>query len=268
MAVLSETRAVAATEITSAIGTAGRHFGPLRYPMQYNSRARTARPDLGGDMAIDWVAAGSWLQGLAGFAQAGAITFVGFRGADVLLSWKRQKIAERRFETAERIITLAYRVRRAFSAIRSGMMWGNETAAAERLLRANGDWFERLDREQQKTTAYSQAVLTRINLFSSEWDELIAALPIARTYFGDALEQQLQSLWQQRGRVSVAAEMYADDRGEDKSFSAGLRRDLWEPQQPAENEVTQEINSAFAAIESILRPTLNDVEETGRRVRR
>jgi hypothetical protein len=80
------------------------------------------------------------MQAWAGFAQTVAIVYVANRGVDALQTWRRQKIAERKLETAERVLTLAYRLRIAFEGIRHPAMSGSELAAAEQFIKDNGDW--------------------------------------------------------------------------------------------------------------------------------
>jgi hypothetical protein len=97
-------------------------------------------------VAIDWVATSTWMQAWAGFTQAGAVVFVAYKGADAFNAWRRQKIEERRIDAAERILTLAYRVRRALSSIRSPMMWASALEHAEKSLINEGHTLEGLAR--------------------------------------------------------------------------------------------------------------------------
>ena len=81
-------------------------------------------------MSIDWASTGTMMQGWAGFAQAGAIAFAAWKASDSFKSWRSQKIEDRRITEAERILTVVYRLRRAFSIIRSRIMSGHALAAA------------------------------------------------------------------------------------------------------------------------------------------
>src|SRR5438094_128266 len=59
---------------------------------------------------IDWAATGSMIQGLGTAAGVFAVIWGALRATTL---WKQQKVAERRLESAERILTASYKIRRA-----------------------------------------------------------------------------------------------------------------------------------------------------------
>jgi len=215
-------------------------------------------------MAIDWAATGTWMQAWAGFTQAGAVAFVGWKGANVFKTWRRQKIEERKMDAAERILTLTYRLRRAFTVIRSPMMWAGALDAAEKRLREAGVTLDSLPELKRKNMIYHQAMLDRINSFEAEWAEIGAVTPIAAALFGKVVEEQLELLWRQRGAVAVASESYADDRGQDNEFTAQLRADMWEgmgKHNGAGDRITEIIDGVVTKVEAALLPVLREDAE-------
>jgi hypothetical protein len=66
------------------------------------------------------------LQGFGTLIGAGAVIYAAKKGADTYESWKKQKVAERRRDQAERILTAVYKARRALRYVRGVMMWGHE----------------------------------------------------------------------------------------------------------------------------------------------
>lgn len=208
-------------------------------------------------MSIDWAATGAWMQAWAGFAGAGAVLWVGLKGADTYRLWLRQKQTERRIAVAERILTLTYRLKRAFTAIRSPGSFGYEHAAAEELLKEH-DSYAVMETDQKKRAQLSQIILTRVRSYKDDWDELFACLPLARAFFGQPIEDALEKLWKQQVSISVSAEMYWDDQP-DPAFKRKLEADFWEgfsDRRIAEDEVGKNIKDAVAIIENAMIPML------------
>lgn len=206
-------------------------------------------------MPIDWGATGTWMQAWAGFAEAGAVGFAAFKGADAFKGWRRQKIEERRIDAAERILTLAYRVRTAISGMRHPMMWIGPLNEAEKMLREKGVDLDSESDGKKRRIVHAQAVFDRINSFQSEWDELAAVTPVAKALFGDEVESALTSLGKQRNIVAAAAESYADDDGSDADFSKKIRSDLWEALGEVgedADEISKAVISAITTLEGRL----------------
>ena len=88
-------------------------------------------------MSIDWSATGAMLQGWGTLIGAVAVFWAAKKGADTFDSWKRQKVAERKLEQAERILMATYKARRALSFVRGIMMDGRELDAAEEKLKVD-----------------------------------------------------------------------------------------------------------------------------------
>lgn len=83
---------------------------------------------------VDWDATGSMLSGWAAWAGVAAVLYAANRGASVFASWKRQKLEERRMETAERILAVTYKLDRAFPSIRGPFSTASESKQADKML--------------------------------------------------------------------------------------------------------------------------------------
>ena len=90
-------------------------------------------------IANDWSAVGSVLQGIGQIGAGVAIAFAAYVGRDTFSDWKRQKQEERRIEIAERVLTLAYRLRYDFHSVRAPLIDESELDEAERVP-AGGLW--------------------------------------------------------------------------------------------------------------------------------
>ncbi len=213
-------------------------------------------------MEIDWAATGNWMQAWAGFAQAGAVIYVATKGVDAFRLWRRQKIGERKLDTAENILDVAYRARLAFSHIRNPMMQGGALEVARKSLVADDpEWMARVPERLRQQAIYGRAVFDRIQLEAASLAQLIALMPKARAYFGAEVEKQLKILWRQRAAVWAAAEAYTRDTGSDPAFSELIRRNLWEGYVTGTgsvNEIDVAIADACGRLESVLGPILSE----------
>ncbi|TCQ04494.1 hypothetical protein [Sphingomonas sp. PP-CC-3A-396] len=213
-------------------------------------------------MQIDWAATGNWMQAWAGFAQAGAIVFVAYKGSDAFNIWRKQAIAGRRLDTAEHILDVVYRVRRSLKHVREGYMGNAELIRAETHLKLEqSDWFDELNGQARQRAISGQVALNRLADDQREWDELWAVMPKARSFFGSSLEVQLQNLWRQRGTVAAAAQVRAAYSILEEDVAAKLGRALWTGYGTAggaKNEVDEDTAEACHEIERVLRPLLFD----------
>lgn len=197
------------------------------------------------------------MQGWAGVAGAAAVFYAAHKAADTFQSYRRQKHEERRMDAAEAILTLAFKLRRIISSIRSPMTGGGELYEADKVL-AEADWYKTMNENEKRRAQVGQAALQRISKHQADWDRIFEIMPVARALFGQEAENQLQRIWRQITAVSVAAQMYRDDRGIDQEFSEKLRRDLWEigGDFAARDEVGREATEAVNALENLLLPVI------------
>lgn len=210
-------------------------------------------------MSIDWDATGSWMQAWAGFAQAGVLAFAAWKAADTFKSWRRQKIEERRIDAAERLLTLAYKLKRAFSIIRSPITDQRAKEDATIALMGAGIDLESLESEKRTRVIESQVVLDRINSFAEEWNDVAILSPTATAFFGDDMDALLKEFWRQKTAVQVAAENYPDDPGDDPQFSRDISTTIWEDRQRIAHDgdkVGMKLANTIAKMEKMLLPII------------
>jgi hypothetical protein len=213
---------------------------------------------------IDWAATGTMLQGLGTIAGVAAVVWAAKKGADTFEAWKRQRLAERRLDQAERILTGTYKARRALNYVRGVMMLGPEVHAAEEQMKEKEGWAAQT-RGRQSRLITAQAIYNRINRAKDERDELDQCLPMARALFSEELEKAIESLNHQFWIVQIDVEAYVEDeRGTDAEFTKMIRRGKYavDPPEGEINEVTDAIETAVTAIERICLPVLR-LEESG-----
>ena len=207
-------------------------------------------------MSIDWASTGTMIQGWAGFAQAGAIAFAAWKAADTFKLWRSQKIEERRIDVAERILTLADRIKRAFSDFRSPF-YGHELATAEAKLRSEMPEFASLGDSQRRKMATGRAIAERINCYSPEWEQIFELLPLTKALFGEETAKHLEGFWQQRNVVWVAAESHADDDGSDANFTKTMiTANLYEREGEPEDRVGTKVTELVSSLEAKLLPII------------
>lgn len=207
---------------------------------------------------FDWAATGAMVQGVATVVGAGAVLVAAKIGADTFGAWRRQKVAGRKIDQAERILTAAYNARRGLRYVRRPMMLGYELTAAETKLRAEGEVYDNQPEARQKRLVTAQAFFDRINGTREDREELSKCLPMARALFGVELENAIERLDQQYWIIQVDAESLIDDDGSDREFTKKARRGMYDikPSDGDVNEVTAAIDGAIEIIENTCLPAL------------
>lgn len=208
--------------------------------------------------AVDWAATGTMLQGIGTLGGVGAVVWAAIKGANTFDTWRRQKLVERKLDQAERILTAAYKGRRALGYVRGIMMWAHELHAAEEQMKEKDGWTTQTE-ARQKRLVTAQAFYNRINRTKDERDALDQCLPMARALFSEELEQAIDKLNHQFWIVQVDVDSYVDDEGgTDAEFTKKLRRGMYaiKPTEGEVNEVTEAMEAAVATIERICLPVL------------
>lgn len=216
---------------------------------------------------IDWAATGTMLQGIGTVIGAVAVFVAAKIGANTFESWKQQKLAERRAEQAERILTATYNVRRALSLVRSPAMWAAEIQNAETRLKENGEWDNIVggDNERHRFTQ-TQAYYIRIETTREVQLALTACQPMARALFGEELEKAIEKLIHQFWSVKVYVDANHSDRnGADTDFRKKIDSTIWEGYpSPEENEMDQIIAAQVKIIEDLCVPVLRMEDDVKR----
>jgi hypothetical protein len=199
-----------------------------------------------------------WAQAAAGFAGAGAVVYAAHRGAATVQDWLAQRSAERQVLAAERVLTLAHRLRRDFDRIRDPFQLAGEQSEAEVLLKQTESDFRSHNENHQRRRVASQVVLTRLLKRGDIWEELFACLPLARAYFGEGVENALFEFWKARHRILHAAMMLAEE-GLTTSDRREYEGDIWSRFNEARGKrdpVTETIEGSSKALEEALLPIL------------
>lgn len=211
-------------------------------------------------MSIDWGDTGTMLQGWGTILGSAAVFYAAKKGADTFGAWKKQKLAERKLEQAERILTATYKAREGLSYIRGIMMWGHELEAAENKLKEDLKQWEQQTAHRQKRLVTAQAYYNRLNRTKADQDELFHCLPMSRALFGEELEDAVTKLNRQFWLVQVDVDSYIDDNERDPEFTKKLRRGMYdvEPREGEQNDISNSIAEAVQKIEDICLPILRE----------
>jgi hypothetical protein len=218
-------------------------------------------------MLIDWNATGSMLSGIGTLVGALAIIYAAHKGADTFRQWRKQKHHERCMAVAEDVLTLAYKLKRAFQAIRSPAIFGWEMSQLVQTLRENGQIQEGEEPGQLLITA--QAALSRVDYNRPLFEALLDKLPVAKAILGDQVADWMDVLWKLRAKIVTSAQSYARYTRNLPTDSDAYRRQeerrerlegiLWEG--GAVDEVDQiaiGVDEAITHLETELLPIIRD----------
>lgn len=208
--------------------------------------------------AACWDATGSMMQGWAAWAGVLAVIYAARRAADTFGTYRRQKQEDRRIDAAERVLTLAYRIKADLEASRSPMGLGHEHSQAHERLK-EAQWYLALGDGERSRSQSGQIILDRLERERATWDEVFSTMPLARALFGEAVEEQLRTLYRQVRAVQVSAQMYRDRMGTDEAeFRSKLERDMWAMGEPDadRNPVGLAVANAIGALEEIMLPII------------
>lgn len=159
--------------------------------------------------SVDWLAIGTVLQGCGTLVGAVAVIIAAKLGSSTFETWRRQKLTERHMEQAERILTAAYRARRALSYVRNPAVWPYELAKARQQLRHDIDWQNRSEMDQQRLEQ-AQVYYDRLDSTRGERAALEECQPMARGLFGENLDICIDVLIQTFQTIQYSANSHAN----------------------------------------------------------
>lgn len=172
--------------------------------------------------ATEWTALGAVLSGTGTVIGALAVIGAAWFASNTFDGWRRQKLSERHIEQAERILTAAYKARRALGNVRSPLILAHELQTAEEHLEKKEGWASS-SKKQKLITA--QAYYNRLNAVLDERRAVEECLPMGRALFGEQVEKALELLNRQFHMVSIAVDSNSDD-GNNRDFARTIREDL------------------------------------------
>jgi hypothetical protein len=204
-------------------------------------------------MTVNWNAVGEVLQGIGQIGAGISIAFAAYIGRDTFTDWKRQKQEERRIEIAERVLTLAYRLRYDFQSVRTPLIDQSEFDEAESVLRDDsGVWWDKQSEALKQRAVTAQVIMNRLSRHHEDWQRIWELKPPALAFFGTTVEEQLDVFWQQYCSLLADAEAYADLGGRDDELSNRASESLF--RQCEGSKITQTIDLAVSALEADLLP--------------
>jgi hypothetical protein len=177
-------------------------------------------------MSNPWSFGWTQLLTIIGFCITIGIAIGGFRTFD---RWRREKLEERRIETAIEALTIAYETKYVFQHIRSALSQGYE-------------WADMPQREHESEEIRNRvgpyyASIKRINQNKDFFERVWRLQPRCMAVFGPNVEATFIKLHQARRNIEVAAQMLAEEAR--RPFSGPkddatinlyeqLRRDIWD----------------------------------------
>ena len=201
-----------------------------------------------------WSATGDMMAGWGALAAAAAVIYAANRASNTFRAYRRQKQEDRRIDAAERILTLAYSLKRILTAVRSPMSMGGEIHEAQAQLE-EAAWYQGMNDAQKSKARIGQVALRRVQQHKDDWDKITEMMPMARALFGEDTEANLQTFWAQVVAVNVSAEMYRDDNGNDPEFTARMERAFWS-MGVDRDEIAAHVDEAISGLEAELLPII------------
>ena len=174
--------------------------------------------------SIEWTALGSVLSGAGTVIGAVAVIGAAWFASNTFESWRLQTLSQRRIEQAERILTAAYKARRALGYVRSPLMEAHELGTAEQQLEKQDNW-STISSERKQKHISAQGYYNRLNAVLDERKAVEECLPMARALFGEQVEKALELLNRQFRMVQIAIDSNSWE-GNDKEFARSIREDL------------------------------------------
>ena len=197
-------------------------------------------------MPIDWSATGDMLSGIGAVGGAVTALVAAILAKNTVESWKQQKVAERKFEHAERTLVATYNAREALAHVRSPLIHAHELHSARQELEASPEWTT-VDDAKQDRMITAQAMVNRMAHTQAAFTELAACIPFAKAMFGNDLEEALRELHRQRWIVRTYIDAYVD--GGDGDWMVEVRSELWNSMDAPKGKVSDAVAQAMAVIE-------------------
>lgn len=198
------------------------------------------------------------LQGAGTVLGALAVFGAGVYGASTYKRWRRQKIAERKFEFAERIAVAAYNTKRQLSYIRQPMLSHYEIEAAEQRLKAANVPLP-AQASSWRTFVTIEVYAHRMEQARESLLDLHACIPVARALFGQELEKALEGLGTQFNliRTMLDIKLSYNPATDDSGFAQKMHATLTTGFEiEGSNEMDKVIATHFDVVERICLPIL------------
>jgi hypothetical protein len=186
-----------------------------------------------------------------GFAITITLAIAGFRTFD---RWKREKIEERRIETAIDALALVYESKIVFRTIRASMSYDYEYKAMPPI---DGE------SEAKKHLRGSYWVVGKRLIDNNDYFDRVWKLqPIVMAIFGERMEEVFRKLHEARALVQVASQTLAwdeppDNTPDNRQLHKQLRTDLWGGGSNDNDRVQESLDAFQKGIERVCRPVVD-----------
>lgn len=207
--------------------------------------------------AIDWSATGAMLSGWGTLLGVGAVLWAANKAANTFHAWKKQKVAERKFELAEKILTATYHANEALNFVRHAATFGHELDEARKTVEAFEGWAG-MPKARQERLVLAQSKFIRLRNTKDRQDALIDCLPMAEALFDLELEQAITTLHHQFWCFQVDLEAYVDDEGLDAEFTKQIRGAIWKVAKNVDEAINKATNESIATIKKHCLPMMRD----------
>ncbi|WP_447908859.1 hypothetical protein [Brevundimonas bullata] len=207
-------------------------------------------------MTIDWSATGSMLSGIGTLVGAGAVVWAANKAADTFEGWKKQKIAERHIEQAERILTAAYEANDAINYARGRFIHSWEIDEAQKQEEKHSGWLTFLEAKQRRVSI-ARARLNRLRNCKDEQEALRVCRPIAKALWGEDLHKSLTDFHHQFWILETYIQAYAgDEDGTDPNFTKKISQAIASSTDDRDDEISAATINCIKNIENTLLPVL------------
>jgi hypothetical protein len=186
-----------------------------------------------------------------GFMITVALAIGGFRTFD---KWKREKIEERRIETAIDALALAYESKIVFRSIRGSMSYSFDY---KEMPTVQGE------SEAKRTLRGSYWVVgKRVSDNKDYFDRAWKLQPIVMAVFGEQMEDVFGKLHEARAMVQVASQTLAwdeppDNTVDNRALHRQLRTDLWGGGSNDRDRVQENLDAFRRGIERVCKPVVD-----------
>ena len=189
---------------------------------------------------------GDWLQIAATILQALSIALTAWFAILGLSAWRRQLVGKRKFEAAEEILLITYKLQRGLTFVRNPLVLGGEGSEARD---SQGAPLERMQKMVDDLAAFSRARL------------------LAQVFFGPGSVAPFDAIFDVYNEVALAATMLLmslrepipedeGDRKEEISRRAKWRLTIWGP--AGSDALVERVEAAVKQIEGLCRPAIRD----------
>ncbi|OHC96732.1 MAG: hypothetical protein A3H25_10715 [Sphingomonadales bacterium RIFCSPLOWO2_12_FULL_63_15] len=203
---------------------------------------------------VDWAATGTYLSGVGTLLGAMAVTYGATQGFKL---WRRQKLAERNMESAERIMAASYQARRALEQVRNAWMDGREEHAAHHEIKDAPSYANSND-ERKRRMVVAQVYINRLRSTAKAQEALDECGTSILALVDPELNKAMEHLYRQFGVLQVFIEEYPDATDPADDFTQAIKAALYQRKRAADDEISLKVAKFIGTIEDRCKPYLTE----------